>query len=515
MKKLFTLICCCIGYMNVLAHPFDYNIFQFGASHDTTVVQTSAINTAIETCYRQGGGRVVVPAGKYKSGTLFLKDNVELHLASGAYLYASNNYEDFPVQPQAAYRSQKDVDGWVSLVYAVDAVNVAITGKGTIDGRGRGRKGMAGALGGNHNRRPRNLLFISCKGVHIEGITIRNSAMWNQHYLDCEDVTINNIHVYNHCNGNNDGIDIDGCRRFILSNSIIDSDDDSIVLKSTGPASCEDVIISNCIVSSFANAIKCGTESTGGFKNISISDCVVKPSRHTGPRILKSTPSGITALSLEIVDGGVMEGVTIDNVLIEGTECPLYIRLANRARKYLEEAPQPSVGSMRHIRISNIIAYGTGNFCSSITGIPDAKIEDVSLHNIHFINRGGLEEGHFLPDPALEGKRHDIANRMKWDRYWSSYSEVKEDEKGYPQPTVWGNLPSYGLFIRNVKDITVDNAIFKSDRQEPRIPVIAVNVESLTLGGLQVNDISRIAVLLNDVQNQKIDGNLKVNTKKK
>lgn len=63
---------------------------------------------------------------------------------------------------------------------------------------------------------------------------MRNSALWNQHYLDCEDVIVEHIHVFNHCNGNNDGIDIDGCRRFILSDSVIDSDDDGIVLKSTG-----------------------------------------------------------------------------------------------------------------------------------------------------------------------------------------------------------------------------------------------------------------------------------------
>lgn len=200
---------------------------------------------------------------------------------------------------------QKDAGGWVSLIYAVDAKNISITGKGTIDGKGKGRKGRISGLGGDRNGRPRNILFISCKDVHVEGITMRNSALWNQHYLNCEDVTIDHIKVYNHSNGNNDGIDIDGCRRFILSNSIIDSDDDGIVLKSTGTAPCENVIISNCIVSSFANAIKCGTESTGGFKNISISDCIVKPSRHSGERILKSTPSGITAISLEIVDGGI------------------------------------------------------------------------------------------------------------------------------------------------------------------------------------------------------------------
>lgn len=173
---------------------------------------------------------------------------------------------------------------------------------------------------------------------------MRNSALWNQHYLDCEDVIVEHIHVFNHCNGNNDGIDIDGCRRFILSDSVIDSDDDGIVLKSTGLAPCEDVVINNCIVSSFANAIKCGTESTGGYKNIVISNCIVKPSCNKGDRIIKSTPSGITAISLEVVDGGIMDGVSIDNIVIEGTECPLYVRLANRGRKYIDEVPVPPIG---------------------------------------------------------------------------------------------------------------------------------------------------------------------------
>lgn len=511
MKTYFLFICAICCYLTGNAHSTEYNIFQFGASKDTSVVQTQAINAAIENCHRQGGGKVIIPSGIYKSGTIFLKDNVELHLESGAYLYASDNYDDFPVQPQASYRSQKDAGGWVSLIYAVDAKNISITGKGTIDGKGKGRKGRISGLGGDRNGRPRNILFISCKDVHVEGITMRNSALWNQHYLNCEDVTIDHIKVYNHSNGNNDGIDIDGCRRFILSNSIIDSDDDGIVLKSTGTAPCENVIISNCIVSSFANAIKCGTESTGGFKNISISDCIVKPSRHSGERILKSTPSGITAISLEIVDGGIMDGVTINNVLIEGTECPLYIRLANRGRQYPDDAPVPPVGRMRNIQISNITAYGTGNFCSSITGIENAKIENIYLNNIRFMNRGGLVEGAFLPDPAMEGKRHDVASGTKWNRYWSSFKEVKEDEKGYPQPTVWGNLPSYGLFIRNVENITVNDATFMLEKPDPRIPVIAVNVGKLQMNRIQVDSRKTDTdVLMHNVWQHKIDAQLRI-----
>ena len=454
-----------------------FNIKDYGTVRDTNQVCTRIIQKAIDACWQAGGGQVLIPAGLYKSGTIVLKDNVELHLSSGAQLVASADAKDFINFPPTCYRSLKDAGGWVALIYADGAKNISLTGSGTIDGRGAGRKGTVNNVPGDCNGRPRNILFISCKNVHVKDITMKNSALWNQHYLNCEDVTVTGIRVWNHCNGNNDGIDIDGCRRFVLSSSIIDSDDDGIVLKSTGLAPCEDVVITGCIVSSFANAIKLGTESTGGYKNIMIADCVVKPSENGGHRIIKSTPSGITAISLELVDGGIMDGVTVNNILIEGTECPIYVRLGNRARKHISDAPEPPIGVMRNIHISNITAYNVGNFGSSITGIPERKIENVSLSNIRIINRGGLQKGAYRTMDDDKGKRHDTGGNLFFDKYWKSADEVKEDVKGYPQPTVWGNLPSYGFFIRHVEQVSIDNLELASEGMEPREPIILVDVD--------------------------------------
>ncbi|MBS1661346.1 MAG: polygalacturonase, partial [Bacteroidetes bacterium] len=235
-----------------------------------------------------------------------------------------------------------------------------------------------------------------------EDITLLNSGIWNQHYLDCEDLRIHQIQVYNHCNRNNDGLDIDGCRRVTVSDCIIDSDDDGIVLKSTGPAGCENIVVTGCIVSSFTNAIKCGTESTGGFKNIAIANCVIKRSRSAIPPVFGRTNIGITGLSLEIVDGGTMEGVSVTNLVIEETECPLYVRLGNRARKYSPEAPTPPMGVMRNIDISHITASHTGNYGSSITGVPGGYIENISLSHIRLINKGKPEK--YIPTPARSSK---------------------------------------------------------------------------------------------------------------
>lgn len=296
-----------------------------------------------------GGGRVVVPAGLYKTGTIVLKDGVELHLSSGADLVSSRNPADFKVFPPTSYRSLKDAGGWVSMIYAEGARNIAITGLGTIDGRGSGYKGTIHGVAGDCNGRPRNILFISCKNVHVEGITMRNSALWNQHYLNCEDVTVNNIRVWNHCNGNNDGVDIDGCRRFVLSNSIIDSDDDGIVLKSTGMAPCEDV---------------------------------------------------------------------------------------------------------------------------NITGVPDGYIENVTLRHIDIQTRGGLKKGSYRTPGDDANIRHDTSGNLFASQYWKSAKQVKEDVNGYPQPTVWGNLPCYGLFVRHVKNITMQDVHFSSKGTEPRPAII-------------------------------------------
>ena len=484
--KYFFILLLNTFFLNAAKSQY-YDILDFGAvKNDTTKLSTTAINKAVEACNRAGGGKVFIPSGSFKSGTITLKDNVELYLDRGAELYGSTSHKDFPRQNQPQYRSQKDPGGWFSLIYAEGASNIGISGSGTINGQGASQKSRPELLGGDRDGRPRTILFISCKKISVTGITMLNSGIWNQHYLDCEDVMIDHIHVFNHSNKNNDGIDIDDCRRFVLSNSIIDSDDDGIVLKSTGSSGCEDVSITNCIVSSYTNAIKCGTESTRGFKNIVISNCVVRPTRSTVDSKFNLPRTGITAISLEIVDGGVMDGVNVNNIVIEGTQCPIYIRLGNRARKHKDDAPLPAPGRIKNIQISNITAYNTGNFSSSITGIKGSKIESISLNNIRIVNQGGVKKGEFLTD----------------------YNAVQEDEKGYPQPTVWRNLPSYGFFIRHVKNVSLSNISLISMVPEERIPVIGVDIDILAVKDLNLDKaISAVNLLLKDVGEYKTDNN--------
>ena len=434
-----------------------FNVVEFGAVGDGTTLNTKVIQIAIDSCAKIGGGKVIFTAGKYLTGTITLKSNVELHFERNAILLGSTKHKDYPLQPLPKYRSHKDqLGGFYALIYAEGVKNISITGSGTIDGQGKFQKPRENPKAGDIDGRPRNILFISSKNILVDGVNINNSGVWNQHYLNCEDVRIKNISVYNHGNRNNDGIDIDGCRRVILSNSVFDSDDDGITLKSTGAAPCEDIVITNCIVSSFCNAIKAGTESSGGFRNITISDCVIKPSIAKGKPVFGTPKIGITGLSLIIVDGGTMQGITVNNLIINGTMVPLYIRLGNRARKYTQGIPKPKVGTVKNISISNVVAYQAGTWGSSITGILNHPVKNISLNNIQLFTEGGIELNEFS-------------------------KIVSEDDKGYPQPTVWKNLPAYGFYLRHIKGISINGLVLGTKHPDSRIPFIAEDVTGLQI----------------------------------
>jgi len=437
----------------------ELNITSLGAVQGGQTLCTEMIQQAVDICSDKGGGRVVIPAGAWLTGTIVMKDNVELHLASGATILASTNHVDFPTfNPE--YRSHKDINGLHALIYAESASNIAITGGGVIDGRGKDQKPRQGEqFKGDRDGRPRNILLISCRNIRVEGITMLNSGVWNQHYLNCEDVLVEKIRVSNHSNRNNDGIDIDGCRRFVFRNSIIDSDDDGICLKSTGSAGCEYVTVSNCTVSSHCNAIKTGTESTGGFKHVNISDIVVKPCA-SEEKVVYGRAEGITGITVGCVDGGICEDINISDITIEGTLSPIFIRLGKRNRAHTPGAEVTKDSTMSNISISDVTATGCGDWGCAFLGLPGNPIRNLQLRNISITFAGGGTEK-------------------------ESQRAIEENLRAYPQPTSWGKLPVYGMFVRNAEKITLQKINLQVAQKDLRAPVWLENVNGAVLSNVK------------------------------
>lgn len=479
--KIERVIFLCLFFISSAALAKDYNIMDFGALSDTARISTSAIQKAIDKCSAEEGGKVIIPRGNFVTGTLILKSNVHLFLEEGAILYGSKNIKDYP-DIRTNFVSFRTGGQMSQLLYAENAHNISIFGFGTIDGRGEGFPHIQGAIDEGITR-PHVLQFIACKKVLIEGITMRNSACWMQHYLACEELTIKNINVFNHCNYNNDAIDVDGCKNVVISDVTIDSDDDGITFKSTSDYLCENIVVSNCIVSSHCNAIKMGTETNGGFKNIDISNCIIKPSA-VNDKVFFGKVDGNGGIALEIVDGGIMKGITISNITIEGTVTPIFVRLGNRARPYKPNQGTIGVGSISDVFISNIHARGSKGIGCSITGIPGYPVENVRLRNI-FIEQTG-------------GEKKDIV-----------YAMIPEKETTYPEGYMFGTLPAYGFYIRHAKNITLDSMDFRYQKPDARPAVFLDDTDGVTISNSRMQCVANSEgnVVIKQSKNVYLNGN--------
>ncbi len=444
MKKIILSL---FALVATIAKAADYNIVNYGAVNDTTQLSTAAVQKAIDACSAAGGGRVVVPTGNYKIGTIILKSNVHMHLEQGATLYGSTDLNDY-LPMKTDYVSLRTQTETIQLIFADKATNVVIDGFGTIDGRGRSFKKLSWNDEGI--TRPHLLRFIQSSDITLRDITLKNSGCWMQHYLACDRVKIDGIKVFNRNNYNNDALDLDGCHEVVVSNMFADSDDDAITLKSTSPRLCENIRIADCVVSSHCNAIKLGTETNGGFRNINISGIVVKPSYDQKEKFFGQW-IGSSAISLEIVDGGVLENVNVSDITIEGTESPIFVRLANRARGYKEGVPVTKVGKINGIHLSNIQIRNAGSMGCSITGIPGHEVENVWLNNITIHHKGGVTAA-------------DMAKINE--------SIKDEKEKEYPESTMWGNLPAKGFFVRHARNIKFNNIEVITEQPDVREVIV-------------------------------------------
>ena len=266
-----------------------YFITDFGAVSDGKTLNTAAIQKAIDTCTSTGGGQVIVPAGKYLSGTICLKSNVDLHLESGAELISSLDPHDMP-DLMGGFEDDNRDTGWDGgcFLLARHAENVTISGFGRIDGRGRDVFYEDTDDGGSHESplkvrgyRPRMSFLEDVRNLTVKDVTFFDAAFWTLHMAGCRNVLIEGIRIENNERGpNNDGIDPDCCRDVIIRGCNIRCADDAIVVKTTAPMTkkygpCANILISNCILRSHSSALKIGTETWGDIHHVTMSDCIL------------------------------------------------------------------------------------------------------------------------------------------------------------------------------------------------------------------------------------------------
>lgn len=477
------------------------NVSDFGAKGDGTTLDTAAIQKAVDDAHAQGGGVVRFPKGTYRSGTVELKSGVTLHLAKGATLLGSSRLAD--------YRRGH----WPALVMATGQQNIGITGPGTLNGNSpelvkefdrikatgnaleflptarAGEKMSFGSPIGSPTEidpyamqaegklmdfvyhmatrptetvRPQIIEFRNCTNVIMQDITLRDAANWVQSYRSCEGLTFERVKVHSKNYWNNDGIDIVDCRRLTMVDCDFDSADDALCFKSEWVgAGCEDITIKRVKLASHASAIKFGTASHHGFKRIHISDVTISDAYRS-------------AVAIQSVDGAVVEDITVERLKAVNVGNAIALRLGHRNQN------KPP-GVLRRVTLRDLdvqvrpenpgehmesgIAHN--QIPSSIVGIPGHLIEDVLVENVRI--------------HAVGGGRRDKAE-IKLD----ALDSVPEQIRDYPEFSMWGELPAWGMYLRHASGVTLRNVEMTVAKPDFRPALVADGTPDLKLARVKV-----------------------------
>lgn len=407
----------------------EFPVGEFGATGNGTDDDRPAIQAAIDRCSDQGGGRVVLAAGRYFSrGPIVLKSNVDLHLAEGSVLIFSADERDYlPVVPTRWEGTE--LYNYSPLIYARNVQNIAITGRGTIDGQGsknfatwkprqkadqqalrkQGREGTPlyeRIYGEGHWLRPAMLELVSCSGILIEGVRFIDAPFWTIHPLFCNNVTVRGVTV-DSTNLNNDGCDPESCRNVLIEDCHFHTGDDAIAIKSgrdndawrTGQPT-ENVIIRRCTFDTEINGLCIGSEISGGVRNVFAEDI----------RIVRASHGLYFKSNLD--RGGYIEGIRIRRITVDRIDRAL----VKFEPDYKSESKENHPTRFRDFLIEHVQAGNVHGIGLDIVGFEHLPVRDVVIRNLTIDeaqtpDRIRNAENLLLEKVSINGIRHDRNNR--------------------------------------------------------------------------------------------------------
>jgi polygalacturonase len=440
-----------------------YSVRDFGAKGDGKNIDSPAINAAIAAAASNGGGTVVLTAGRYLSYSIRLQSHITLRLEPNATIVAAyptetEGYDAAEPNEHSKYQDFGHSHWKNSLLWGIGIEDVTIAGSGTIDGTGLTREGSR--LPGSGNKA---IALRDCRNVRLRDLQMLRCGHFALLATGVDNLLLSGLIV----DTNRDGFDIDCCRNVRITDCTVNAPwDDAIVLKASYALGrfkdTENVTITGCYVSGFDHGsvldgtyrhdepqapdhayttgrIKLGTESSGGFKNIAISSCVFERCR---------------GLALETVDGGCLEDVVVSNITMRDiVNAPIFLRLGSRMR-----SPQGTpVGTLRRITISHVNVYNADSqYSSIISGIPGHPIEDVTLSHIRIHCKGGYARD-------------------------SSNTVPPENENLYPEPTMFGTTPSSAFFVRHARNVKFYDVQMLYEQPDHRPAFVLLDTENVKL----------------------------------
>ena len=349
--------------------------FQKKNSNNKKALDTDALQRELDALHEAGGGTLILPAGDYRTGTIFLRSNVHIHLEQGAHWQASDNIDDFV---ELDWGHNKDRQPW-HLIYARNVSNVAITGHGVIDG-GSDAYWEGEAFNGQQKNRTKDRFWIKAKArklsplidihesedLRFEGIKIIAGGGWNLHFFNCTQVQIRALRIVNDVlSPNSDGIDLTGCRDVTISDCYIKTCDDAVVLKTLPDSrSCERVTVTNCAIETLCVGIKMGaTESYKDMRDLVVSNCVF----HACSRLI----------GLYSLNGAILKNIVVTNIS-GNTNSGLVL---NRPIQLMVGRPKRDViGAIENVNISNFMCNTDGRILMS-SPEPD-RIKNITLRDV-------------------------------------------------------------------------------------------------------------------------------------